>query len=66
MCFMGIVYRNMGKESIITGAEMTQTAALPKSPPANARNLEHTSQPVSNSLGWRMFFPGSPVGMSLA
>lgn len=63
MHFMGIVYRNMGKESI-TGAEMTETAALPKSPPAKAGNLEQTAQPVS--LGWRMFFSSSPVGLSLA
>lgn len=62
--FMGIVYKNTGKESI-TEAKMTQTAALPKSPPTKTGNLEHTSQPASSSLGWRMFFQSSLVGLSL-
>jgi hypothetical protein len=52
-------------------AGMTQRAVSPKPIPAQitdhrAGNLEQSAQPTDRSMGWRVFFPDTSVGLNLS
>lgn len=69
MNFTWIAYGNMDEE-LLTGAEMTEMAVLPKPTIAwgithKTGNLQHTTQSTGSSTSWRLSLPGASTGLNL-